>query len=56
MTNENKKNEKKQTEQPVNIPTMQVELSDEDLKQVTGGGVIIDYGPAVQRDTIVLED
>jgi bacteriocin-like protein len=53
MTNGNQKDEK-QPEQK--RPTAQVELTDEQLEQVTGGGVIIDYGPAVQRDTIVLED
>ena len=55
MTNENTNSENKQEKQPT-LPAAQIELTDEQLEQVTGGGVIIDYGPAVQRDTIVLED
>jgi mersacidin/lichenicidin family type 2 lantibiotic len=56
MTNENQKSEKKQEEKQPTTPATQVELTDEQLEQVVGGGVIIDYGPTVHRDTIVLED
>ncbi|HEY7124450.1 MAG TPA: hypothetical protein VH540_10900 [Ktedonobacterales bacterium] len=53
MENENKKNEKKQAE---NTPATQVELSDEDLKQVVGGGIKLPDSPAVHRDTIIIEE
>jgi hypothetical protein len=36
MSNENQKTENKQDEQPA-MPTAQVELTDEQLEQVTGG-------------------
>ncbi len=41
MANENKKNE----QQPENTPAAQVELNDEDLKQVTGGGIKVPQSP-----------
>ena len=57
-------NEKKQTEQkPEEQPAVQVELTDEQLEQVTGGfnpqpdppGVAYPPGPSVSRDGVIVD-
>ena len=57
MSNENKRvqNERKPEQQPT-TPAAQVELSNEELKHVTGGGIRVPGGPAVHRDTIIIEE
>jgi mersacidin/lichenicidin family type 2 lantibiotic len=62
MANKNQKIENKPEEQPT-TPAPQVELTDEQLEQVTGGfnpqpdppGVTFPPGPGVRRDGIIMD-
>ena len=56
MANENKPTEKKQEQQQPILPTAQAELTDEELKQVVGGGIKVPQSPTVYRDTIIIEE
>jgi len=54
MATKNQKHENQhENEQPITTPAAQVELTDEELEQVTGGGIIIYGGP--KPDGIIMD-